>query len=48
MIEVPAEFRAMAERGTHWAAWVDELPGVVAALIEQWRLRPDGDPIHGH
>ena len=48
MIEVPAEFRAMAERGTHWAAWVDGLRATVRLLIEQWRLRPDGDPIHGH
>ena len=48
MIEVPAEVRAMAERGPRWAAWVDELPGVVQVLIEGWGLRPDGDATHGH
>jgi len=48
MIEVSAEIRAMAERGTSWAAWVDELPATLQLLVEGWRLRPDGDPTHGH
>ena len=38
----------MAGRGPRWAAWVDELPGVVQVLVERWRLRTDGDPTHGH
>ena len=38
----------MAGRGTHWAAWVDGLPGVVQVLIERWGLHLDGDPTHGH
>jgi streptomycin 6-kinase len=48
VIDVPAEFRAMAERGPEWAAWVDEVPGVAKVLVEQWRLRTDGYPTHGH
>jgi streptomycin 6-kinase len=48
VIDVPAEFRAMAERGPQWGAWVDEVPGVVRVLVEQWRLRTDGYPTHGH
>jgi len=38
----------MAERGPRWAAWVEGLPATVRLLIEQWRLRQDGDPTHGH
>lgn len=38
----------MAGRGPQWAAWVDGLPLTVRLLIEQWRLRTDGDPTHGH
>jgi len=38
----------MAERGPRWAAWVESLPATVRLLIEQWRLRTDGDPTHGH
>ena len=38
----------MAERGPRWAAWVEGLPATVRLLIEQWRLRTDGDPTHGH
>jgi streptomycin 6-kinase len=45
---IPAEVRAMAERGPRWAAWVEGLPATVRLLIEQWRLRTDGDPTHGH
>jgi len=45
---IPAGVRAMAGRGPRWAAWVDGLPVTVRLLVEQWRLRPDGDPTHGH
>jgi len=45
---IPAEVCAMADRGPRWAAWVDGLPATVRLLIEAWRLRPDGDPTHGH
>jgi len=45
---IPAAVRAMAGRGPEWAAWVDGLPATVRLLVEQWRLRTDGDPTHGH
>ena len=38
----------MAARGPRWAAWVDELPALVGLLMNQWRVRPDGDPTHGY
>jgi streptomycin 6-kinase len=45
---IPTAVRAMAERGPQWAAWVDGLDVTVRLLVEQWRLRTDGDPTHGH
>jgi len=48
MTEIPVEVSAMAGRGPEWAAWVDGLPATVRLLVEQWRLRTDGDPTHGH
>jgi len=45
---IPADVRAMAGRGPEWAAWVDGLAVTVRLLIDRWRLRPDGDPTHGH
>lgn len=38
----------MADRGPQWAAWVDSLPATVRLLAERWRVRPDGEPTHGH
>ena len=48
MTAIPAAVRAMAGRGPEWAAWVDGLPLTVRLLVEQWRLRIDGDPRHGY
>ena len=48
MTAIPAEVRAMAGRGPQWAAWVEGLPATLRLLVEQWGLRPDGDPTHGH
>jgi streptomycin 6-kinase len=33
---------AMAERGPDWAAWVDRIEGLLAGLLEEWRLTSDG------
>ncbi|MDA0251201.1 MAG: phosphotransferase [Actinomycetota bacterium] len=45
---VPGAVRAMARRGPQWADWVQTLPSAVEGLTGQWRLRPDGEPTHGH
>lgn len=37
----------MAARGDDWKQWVDELPRVIADLVGQWKLRPDGGISHG-
>jgi len=48
LIELPAAVRAMAGRGPDWAAWVERLPGLAGEVVAQWRLRPDGPPMHGY
>ncbi|WP_222871348.1 aminoglycoside phosphotransferase family protein [Nonomuraea sp. PA05] len=46
---IPQTFaRATAEReGEAGAAWLAELPGIVAELLERWRCVPDGEVSHG-
>lgn len=48
MIGIPAAVTAMAARGPQWAAWVDALPGTADRAFQQWDVRPDGTPVHGH
>jgi streptomycin 6-kinase len=38
----------MARRGPAWAAWVDELPALAKALVEEWQLSTDGWMMHGY
>jgi streptomycin 6-kinase len=46
---IPEAFaRSTIEReGEAGAAWLAELPGIVAELVERWTLVPDGDVMHG-
>ena len=46
--DLPAAVIAMAGRGPQWAQWVDGLPAVQRAVVEEWSLRPEGTPQHGH
>ena len=48
LVTVPVAVRAMAQRGPRWADWVQTLPATAAQVAGQWRLRPDGEPTHGH
>ncbi|MGV9802475.1 aminoglycoside phosphotransferase family protein [Mycobacterium sp. NPDC003449] len=48
MIELPDTVRAMAQRGPRWQDWVDGLPALVRAQVEEWRLVVDGEPTHGY
>lgn len=45
---LPIEVRAFAARGPDWAAFVDRLPRRRDELLEEWGLRPEGDPMHGY
>ncbi|MBO1335285.1 aminoglycoside phosphotransferase family protein [Streptomyces sp. VRA16 Mangrove soil] len=49
MIEVPETFiqGTVAREGERGAAWVAELPTLVAELAERWACVPDGDVLHG-
>jgi streptomycin 6-kinase len=46
-IELPAAFRAYAARSESFARFLDELPRRVGELVDEWRLAPDGAPMHG-
>lgn len=44
---VPAGLAALAALGPAWADWLDGLPHLVADLLDDWALTPDGAPMHG-
>jgi streptomycin 6-kinase len=46
-IELPAAFRAYAARSESFARFLDVLPRRVGELVDEWRLAPDGAPMHG-
>lgn len=46
-VRLPTTFTAFADRGPQWAEFVERAPRTLAALIDEWRLRPDGEPAHG-
>ena len=46
-LDLPAGVLGMRSRGDDWAAWVDRLPAMVSALVEEWGLTIDGDLMHG-
>ena len=48
MTSLPAAVTAMARRGPDWARWVDGLAGQQRELLDEWALRRDGVPQHGH
>ncbi|MCV7180182.1 aminoglycoside phosphotransferase family protein [Mycolicibacterium sphagni] len=48
MTELPAGVRAMADRGPHWATWIDSLPSLTRDVLAQWQLRSDGPATHGY
>ncbi|QWF79208.1 aminoglycoside phosphotransferase family protein [Amycolatopsis sp. CA-230715] len=47
---IPAAFvEEIAEReGDEGRAWLAQLPAEVERCFEHWKLRPDGDPMHGY
>jgi streptomycin 6-kinase len=46
-IALPPGVLAFADRGRPWAEWVRRLPRLVAGLLDEWELVPDGDPMSG-
>jgi streptomycin 6-kinase len=47
-VTISADFLGFAARGAEWADWLDRLPRLVRDLLDEWDLRPDGDPSYGH
>lgn len=47
-LTVPDAVMALAGRGPRWADWVAALPATAQHCFQQWRLRSDGAPSHGH
>ncbi|EGD40333.1 streptomycin 6-kinase [Nocardioidaceae bacterium Broad-1] len=48
MTLVPDSFQALAANGPPWAAWLDDLPGLLRELVEEWSLTLDGPSTHGN
>lgn len=46
--DLPVGVHAFAERGPDWARFVERLPRRRDELLEEWALRPDGEPTHGY
>lgn len=44
---VPAGLLALPDRGPTWQPWLDGLPRMLAGLLEDWDLAPDGPTTHG-
>lgn len=44
---LPPAVLGFADRGPAWAAWVDRLPRLVADVLGEWELTPDGEAMHG-
>ena len=47
-MRLPVAIEAFAARGPDWADFVARLPRLVAELLDEWRLAPDGGPSHGY
>ncbi len=46
-IALPPEVLEFADRGPAWAEWVRRLPRLTAAILDEWELAVDGEPMSG-
>jgi len=46
-IALPPEVLGFADRGPSWAEWVRRLPRLTAAILDEWELAVDGEPMSG-
>ncbi len=44
---LPAGLEERRALGPDWAGWLDRLPALTTALIEEWELVADGEAMHG-
>jgi streptomycin 6-kinase len=47
-LPIPPGLDAQRRLGPDWVAWLDRLPRLAADVVEEWRLVPDGPPMHGY
>ena len=47
MISLPAAFVGRADRSPEWARWLQALPRLMADVVAEWQLEPDGEPMTG-
>jgi streptomycin 6-kinase len=47
-VEIPTEFLKVGTRGPEWVAWLDRLPRLVRDLLDEWKLRVDGESTYGN
>lgn len=45
---LPPGLRDQARLGEDWVRWLDDLPRLVAEVVEEWQLHPDGPAMHGY
>jgi streptomycin 6-kinase len=46
-LPIPPGLEAQRRLGPAWAAWLDRLPRLAAAVVDEWVLALDGPPQHG-
>lgn len=46
--DLPPGLTTQARPGSLWADWRDTLPTTAASVLQDWELRVDGAPLHGH
>jgi streptomycin 6-kinase len=46
-VEIPARWAEQARLSPEWASWFERLPGLAAAMLDEWRLSLDGPSMNG-
>jgi streptomycin 6-kinase len=46
-VTIPQGLLSQRELGEDWGRWLDRLPRLAGELLEEWRLAPTADPLHG-
>lgn len=47
MLTIPPGLDSQRSLGPDWEAWLDRLPALAEAVVSEWELTLDGEPMHG-